>query len=83
MQFYNGQLFENKYNGTDIIYTNMAATLEPSLSSSFVASNKSLEIPMNPLPRVEIAEVTKIVENAHRYLQRAYAEGALSLLPRK
>jgi UDP-N-acetyl-D-mannosaminuronic acid dehydrogenase len=74
MQFYNGQLFENKYNGTDIIYTNMAATLEPSLSSSFVASNKSLEIPMHPLPMVEIAEVTKIVENAHRYLQIAFAE---------
>jgi UDP-N-acetyl-D-mannosaminuronic acid dehydrogenase len=82
MQFYNGQVIENKYNGTDIIYTNMAATLESSLSSSFVASNKSLEIPMHHVPRVEIAEVTKIVENAHRYLQISFAEEPLSLLPR-
>ena len=34
----------------------------------------SLEIPRQPVSRVEIAEATKIVENAHRYLQIAFAE---------
>ncbi|PWU78730.1 MAG: potassium transporter TrkA [Candidatus Nitrosopolaris wilkensis] len=35
---------------------------------------KSLGIPMHPVSEVEIAETTKIVENAHRYLQIAFAE---------
>jgi len=35
---------------------------------------KSLGIPMHTVPQVEIAEITKIVENAHRYLQIAFAE---------
>ena len=37
-------------------------------------NNKSLNIPMHPVSKVEIAETTKIVENAHRYLQIAFAE---------
>ena len=37
-------------------------------------NNKSLDIPMHPVSKVEIAETTKIVENAHRYLQIAFAE---------
>jgi hypothetical protein len=45
-------------------------------SRSFVNSTKntSLGIPMHPVPEIEIAELTKIVENAHRYLQIAFAE---------
>jgi UDP-N-acetyl-D-mannosaminuronic acid dehydrogenase len=74
MQFYNGQSVEDKYNITDIIYRNMAATLEPGLNSSTVTNIKSLEIPMHPVSKIEIAEATKIVENAHRYLQIAFAE---------
>ncbi|HYF98976.1 MAG TPA: NAD(P)-binding domain-containing protein, partial [Candidatus Saccharimonadales bacterium] len=35
---------------------------------------KSLGIPMHPVSSVEVAELTKIVENAHRYLQIAFAE---------
>src|ERR671910_78343 len=35
---------------------------------------KSLSIPMHPVSSVEVAELTKIVENAHRYLQIAFAE---------
>lgn len=35
---------------------------------------KSLEIPMHQVQEVEIAEITKIAENAHRYLQIAFAE---------
>ena len=34
----------------------------------------SLRIPMHPVSNIEIAEITKIAENAHRYLQIAFAE---------
>ena len=37
-------------------------------------TNTSLGIPMHPVPEIEIAELTKIIENAHRYLQIAFAE---------
>jgi UDP-N-acetyl-D-mannosaminuronate dehydrogenase len=33
-----------------------------------------LGIPILPVSSVEVAELTKIVENAHRYLQIAFAE---------
>src|SRR6478672_9680072 len=35
---------------------------------------KSLDIRMHAVPQIEIAEITKIIENAHRYLQIAFAE---------
>jgi UDP-N-acetyl-D-mannosaminuronic acid dehydrogenase len=38
------------------------------------SSLKSLGIPMHPVTNIEIAEITKIAENAHRYLQIAFAE---------
>jgi UDP-N-acetyl-D-mannosaminuronic acid dehydrogenase len=37
-------------------------------------STKSLGIPLHPVPNIEIAEISKIAENAHRYLQIAFAE---------
>jgi UDP-N-acetyl-D-mannosaminuronic acid dehydrogenase len=43
-------------------------------SYSLPSSLNSLGIPMHPVSEVEIAETTKIVENAHRYLQIAFAE---------
>jgi UDP-N-acetyl-D-mannosaminuronate dehydrogenase len=56
------------YDGTDSVSVN---------SQSYSSSSsipKSLGIPMHPVSEVEIAETTKIVENAHRYLQIAFAE---------
>ena len=35
---------------------------------------------MHPVSDIEIAELSKIAENAHRYLQIAFAEESLSLL---
>jgi UDP-N-acetyl-D-mannosaminuronic acid dehydrogenase len=35
---------------------------------------RSLQIPMHPVSSIEVAELTKIIENAHRYLQIAFAE---------
>ncbi len=37
-------------------------------------TNKSLEIPMHPVSEIEIAELTKVIENANRYMQIAFAE---------
>ncbi|MGB7954011.1 MAG: hypothetical protein WCF23_08515 [Candidatus Nitrosopolaris sp.] len=48
-----------------------------SFSSSFTylsCSCQSLGIPMHPVSEVEIAELTKVAENAQRYLQIAFAE---------
>ena len=43
-------------------------------STSNINLKQSLGIPMHPVSSVEVAELTKIVENAHRYLQIAFAE---------
>ena len=46
-------------------------------SSSQIPNNnnfKSLGIPMHAVREIEVAELTKVVENAHRYLQIAFAE---------
>jgi UDP-N-acetyl-D-mannosaminuronic acid dehydrogenase len=37
-------------------------------------ADKCLGIPMHPVSKVEIAELTKVIENSHRYLQIAFAE---------
>jgi UDP-N-acetyl-D-mannosaminuronic acid dehydrogenase len=54
------------------------ATIGSAVSSGhkIVDSNKKpgLGIPMHPVSEIEIAELTKIIENAHRYLQIAFAE---------
>ena len=59
------------------------ATSSSSSSSSSSTTGKknidinytpNLEIPLHPVSDVEIAEITKIAENAHRYLQIAFAE---------
>ena len=39
-----------------------------------IARPPSLVIPMYPVSSIEVAEITKIIENAHRYLQIAFAE---------
>jgi UDP-N-acetyl-D-mannosaminuronic acid dehydrogenase len=40
-------------------------------------TDRGLGVPMLPLSNVEIAELTKIIENSHRYLQIAFAEDLL------
>jgi UDP-N-acetyl-D-mannosaminuronic acid dehydrogenase len=37
-------------------------------------TRRNLGIPMHPVSKIEVAELTKIIENAHRYLQIAFAE---------
>ena len=55
------------YGGVESVSVNAQSYSSPS-------SLKSLGIPMHPVSEIEIAETTKIVENAHRYLQIAFAE---------
>ena len=43
-------------------------------SSSNNNENENLGIPLHPVSSIEIAEITKVAENAHRYLQIAFAE---------
>jgi UDP-N-acetyl-D-mannosaminuronate dehydrogenase len=67
VQFYDGNSAGNGEKGGG----------EDSSLSSLSSSNsslKSLGIPMHPVTEIEIAEITKVIENAHRYLQIAFAE---------
>ena len=67
VQFYDGNSAGNGEKGG----------VEDSSLSSLPSSNsslKSLGIPMHPVTEIEIAEITKVIENAHRYLQIAFAE---------
>ena len=86
MQFYNGSsvtvVDSSSSNGhTDDTYiANTRSRIKK--SSKFPSKNansksntsRSLGIPMHPVSKVEIAELSKITENAHRYLQIAFAE---------
>ena len=68
MQFYNGTC-------SSFISTSIATDISSSSSSSSSEGMpKSLGIPMHPVSKIEIAELSKIAENAHRYLQIAFAE---------
>ncbi len=52
----------------------VSLTSTSSSSSSIKVDMHSLQIPMHPVSSIEVAELTKIIENAHRYLQIAFAE---------
>jgi UDP-N-acetyl-D-mannosaminuronic acid dehydrogenase len=43
-------------------------------NNNYNTVTRSLGIPMHSVSRIEVAEMTKITENAHRYLQIAFAE---------
>jgi len=79
MQFYDGRdtLSLSSYSS----FSSRASTSSSSSSSPQQHNNNynntndgSLGIPMHPVTEIETAEITKVVENAHRYLQIAFAE---------
>src|ERR687887_2418326 len=45
-----------------------------SSNTNTTITRRSLGIPMHPVSKIEVAEMTKTIENAHRYLQIAFAE---------
>jgi UDP-N-acetyl-D-mannosaminuronate dehydrogenase len=58
---------------------NNNSSREISINNNSSSSNndnkiRNLGIPLHPVSGIEIAEITKIAENAHRYLQIAFAE---------
>ena len=72
MQFYSGN---NYYTSDNTVAEEQDSPLpSPSLSSQSLNLFKGLDIPMHPVSKIEVAEMTKIIENAHRYLQIAFAE---------
>src|SRR6188472_877674 len=84
MQFYHGKgSFEiniddddDNINNNDLIDSTIANTTTTTTTTTSLPSKirKSLGIPMHPVSEIEMAELAKIVENAHRYLQIAFAE---------
>src|SRR6187200_2426682 len=85
MQFYHGKgSFEiniddddDNINNNDLIDSTIANTTTTTTTTTTSLPSKirkSLGIPMHPVSEIEMAELAKIVENAHRYLQIAFAE---------
>jgi UDP-N-acetyl-D-mannosaminuronate dehydrogenase len=64
LRFYDGKIGSDKDAA--------AATTSPTIAAS--VGIHALSIPMHPVSSIEVAELTKIIENAHRYLQIAFAE---------
>lgn len=67
MYFYDGRS-ENMNNSSN------SSSSTTTTTTNEKSKAKSLGIPMHPVSDIEIAELAKIVENAHRYLQIAFAE---------
>ncbi|WP_458746839.1 NAD(P)-binding domain-containing protein [Candidatus Nitrosocosmicus sp. T] len=84
LNFYDGrEVIPQQTTGTEGMPTTRAGRIEgidtttTTTTTTTTATKeglKSLSIPMHPVSSVEVAELTKIVENAHRYLQIAFAE---------
>jgi UDP-N-acetyl-D-mannosaminuronic acid dehydrogenase len=65
------------YDGSHMQIQNSSLSSQSSSSNNDtnnIIKKPSLGIPMHPVPEIEIAELTKTIENAHRYLQIAFAE---------
>ncbi|MFL6419686.1 MAG: NAD(P)-binding domain-containing protein, partial [Nitrososphaeraceae archaeon] len=69
MYFYDGKSENMNSSSSSTTSTTTSITNEKSKGKG-----KSLGIPMHPVSDIEIAELSKIAENAHRYLQIAFAE---------
>jgi len=67
LRFYDGKIGSDKDAAA-------AAALTSSPTTAASAELHALSIPMQPVSLIEVAELTKIIENAHRYLQIAFAE---------
>jgi UDP-N-acetyl-D-mannosaminuronic acid dehydrogenase len=65
LNFYNGKCERKEHDNN----------FSSSSSSEVInVDTLSLSIPMHPVSSIEVAELTKIIENSHRYLQIAFAE---------
>ena len=74
MQFYNGKRSSFSFENINNNINNNNNSIDSTTTSLPSKITKSLGIPMHPVSDIEIAELAKIAENAHRYLQIAFAE---------
>ena len=78
MQFYSGRSSSSSSYVSDMNINSDNVDLQNApMNSSLSLYNekrKNIGIPMHPVSKVEVAELSKITENAHRYLQIAFAE---------
>ena len=73
MYFYDGRS-ENMNNSSSSTITTNTTNNDNNEKNKSKSKSKSLGIPMHPVSDIEIAELSKIAENADRYLQIAFAE---------
>lgn len=73
MYFYDGKS-ENMNSSSSSTSSTTSTTTTYITNEKSKGKGKSLGIPMHPVSDIEIAELSKIAENAHRYLQIAFAE---------
>lgn len=75
MYFYDGKSENmNSSSSSSTSSTTSTTTTTYITNEKSKGKGKSLGIPMHPVSDIEIAELSKIAENAHRYLQIAFAE---------
>jgi UDP-N-acetyl-D-mannosaminuronic acid dehydrogenase len=72
MYFYDGR--SGNMNNSSSFTTTTTTSTTTTTTDEKRSKAKSLGIPMHPVSDIEVAELAKIVENAHRYLQIAFAE---------
>jgi UDP-N-acetyl-D-mannosaminuronate dehydrogenase len=73
MQFYSGDRNNDNKNDNTRVVEEQDSSSSSSLLSQFHLP-RSLGISMHPVSNIDTAEITKIAENSHRYLQIAFAE---------
>ncbi|HET7148405.1 MAG TPA: winged helix-turn-helix domain-containing protein, partial [Candidatus Nitrosopolaris sp.] len=78
MQFYDGGSSHSLNSYSSFSSLASLSSSSPTAPQQHTNNNDfnemSLGIPMHPVTEIEIAEITKVIENAHRYLQIAFAE---------
>ncbi|HYY50192.1 MAG TPA: hypothetical protein VE643_04910, partial [Nitrososphaeraceae archaeon] len=61
-------------NNNNNINSSSSSSSSSGTNINTTITRRSLGIPMHPVSKIDIAEMTKTIENAHRYLQIAFAE---------
>jgi UDP-N-acetyl-D-mannosaminuronic acid dehydrogenase len=74
LSFYDGISIAGTEPTISSVDDNMVLNTNAVATNTITSVTPSLKIPMHPVSSIEIAELTKIIENAHRYLQIAFAE---------
>ena len=76
LNFYDGTSESNKeqQQQNHNLHSPSSSSSSSSSPNPINTNTPSLSIPMHPVSSIEVAELTKIIENSHRYLQIAFAE---------